>query len=899
MEAAPDDLGHTAMSGASSQPRPPGAKEIFAAAIELPKDQRRAYVEAQCAGDAQIRAAVETLLSAHDNAGEFFDGPTLEPGPATEQIPPIAEIPRTIGPYTLLQPIGEGGFGTVYMAEQQHPVRRRVAVKVIKLGMDTRQVIARFEAERQALAIMDHPNIARVIDGGATEHGRPYFVMELVRGVPITDYCDANKLTPRQRVELMVPVCQAIQHAHQKGIIHRDIKPSNVLITLHDGRPVPKVIDFGVAKAVSQRLTEKTYFTEFRQMIGTPEYMSPEQAEMSGLDIDTRTDVYSLGVLLYQLLTGLTPFDTRELRSKAYAEMQRMIREVDPPKPSTRVSSSEQLPSIAANRGIDPKQLMSSVRGELDWIVMKCLEKDRTRRYESASALAQDAMRYLADEPVMAGPISRTYRLRKLIRRHRVTVVAAGCVLVALIAGIVGTTIGLVEARRQRDDARRQRGEAEQANLNTQAVNDFLTTDLLAHANPVISQGKELTIRQVLDRASDHVAAKLGDRPLAEAAVRYTLSITYVALGQPRVALPHAQASLNIRRKHLGDEHPDTLKSMRNLAVVFQNMGRLHEAEPLFRQAIEAGLRVLSHDDTFLLRWRSDYAQTLEYLNRLDEAERLCRDVLDRRRRVLGEDHQDTLTSMHMLGSILLHQQRYDEPEGLFKQSLEKRRRILGELSPDTIVSVADTATLLHKQGKFDQAEPLYREALQKWIEVLGPNHPNTLITTQSLALCLEDLGKPEQGIAVLSDAVARASQALGDGDPVTVRARVNLGSQYFAQGKTAEAEACLRSALDGCAIAMGPDHPMTLSVLYRLGNLLAEQSRWAEAEPLARREMEASLRVNGPTHPYTVKSTQKLAEILSQLGRAEQAAALLRGLPATAPSSRPASAPVGRGGMQ
>jgi serine/threonine protein kinase/tetratricopeptide (TPR) repeat protein len=886
-----------------SEPTPPTSlprspKDIFARAIELPSQQRAAFLEQQCGNDPSLRSALEALLAADQGAGAFFAAPTvLDSTTVQESLGP--DLPDRLGPYKLLQPLGEGGFGTVYMAEQESPVRRRVALKLIKLGMDTQQVIARFEAERQALAIMDHPNIARVIDAGATPTGRPYFVMELVKGVPITDYCDANKLTPRQRVELMIPVCQAIQHAHQKGIIHRDIKPSNVLVTLHDGRPVPKVIDFGVAKAIGQRLTEKTYFTEFRQMVGTPEYMSPEQAEMSGLDVDTRTDVYSLGVVIYQLLTGLTPFEPRELRSKAYAEMQRIIREVDPPKPSTRVSASENLPSIAANRGVDPKQLTSSVSGELDWIVMKCLEKDRSRRYESASALAADVMRYLADEPVQAGPVSTSYRVKKLIRRHRVPVIAGAAVVTALIAGIIGTTLGLLEARRQRDEARRQtdearrqRAQAEQANQNTQAVNDFLTTDLLAHANPLISQGKELTIRQVLDRASETVATKLADRPLVEAAVRYTLSITYDSLGRVDLALPHAQASFDIRKKNLGDEHPDTLRSLCKLAVVLQNMGRLREAEPLYRQAVETGRRVLGPDDTFLLRWSCDYARTLQDLGRLDEAEILCRDVLARRRRVLGEEHQDTLTSMHMLGSVLLHLQRYDEAEGLFRQDLEKRRRVLGELSPDTILSIADTATLLHRQDKFDQAEPLYREALAKWIQVLGPNHPNTLITTQSLAICLESLGKPEEAIAILSDAVVRASQALGDGDSITIRARLNLGSQYFMQGRTAEAEASLRKALDDCALAIGPDHPLTLTLLFRLGDLLAKQSRWAEAEVLARREMQATLRLNGTQHPYTVKTTQKLAEVLSQLGRTEEAAALLSGLPATAHSSRPSTGP-------
>jgi WD40 repeat protein/serine/threonine protein kinase len=372
--------------------------------------------------------------------------------PPTSTSPPTidqpSECPDTqIGPYKLLQQIGEGGMGVVYMAEQTEPVQRKVALKVIKPGLDSRQVIARFEAERQALAMMDHVNIARVLDAGATESGRPYFVMELVHGVPITKYCDENRLTPRQRLELFVPVCQAIQHAHQKGIIHRDIKPSNVMVTLYDGKPVLKVIDFGVAKATEQKLTERTLFTQYGTMVGTLEYMSPEQAEMSALGVDTRSDIYSLGVLLYELLTGSTPLSSKMMKEAAYVEILRMIKEEEPPKPSTRLSdSTETLASISAQRHMELAKLTKLVRGELDWIVMKCLEKDRNRRYETASGIAADVHRYLNDEPVQACPPSVAYRLRKLVRRHKGAVLAVSLVVLALVGGIIGTTWGLIRA---------------------------------------------------------------------------------------------------------------------------------------------------------------------------------------------------------------------------------------------------------------------------------------------------------------------------------------------------------------------------------------------------------------------------------------------------------------------
>src|SRR5581483_8032799 len=423
-------------------------RDIFMLALqrEAP-EERRAYLAEACQGDKALRQGVEALLAAHERAGSFLAGPALG-GSIPDDAAPLREGPGTvIGPYKLLEQIGEGGFGVVYMAEQERPVRRKVALKILKLGLDTRQVVARFEAERQALALMDHPNIARVFDGGETASGRPYFVMELVRGVPITRYCDDNQLTPRERLELLVPACQALQHAHQKGIIHRDIKPSNVMVTLYDGKPVAKVIDFGVAKATEQKLTERTLFTQFGTMVGTFEYMSPEQAEMSALGVDTRSDIYSLGVLLYELLTGSTPLTHKRMKDAAYADILRMIKEEEPPRPSTRLSDSgEALASISANRHTEPAKLTKLVRGELDWIVMKCLEKDRNRRYESASALAADVQRYLNDEAVQACPPSAAYRFRKFARRNKAALVTASVVLAALLTGTAVATWQAVRA---------------------------------------------------------------------------------------------------------------------------------------------------------------------------------------------------------------------------------------------------------------------------------------------------------------------------------------------------------------------------------------------------------------------------------------------------------------------
>src|SRR5688572_9451793 len=448
-------------------------QEIFEQAIALPsREAREGFLLGACGQDRDLRRSVDELLAAFDDAGELDFLQTGERRPEAQTDPAdarLAERPGTvIGRYKLLEKIGEGGCGVVYMAEQDEPVRRRVALKVIKLGMDTKQVIGRFEAERQALAMMDHPNIAKVLDGGATDTGRPFFVMELVRGVRITDYCDQNNLPTNERLELFMQVCQAVQHAHQKGVIHRDIKPSNILVTQHDDVAVPKVIDFGIAKATIGQLTDATLFTAFAQFIGTPAYMSPEQAQMSGLDVDTRADIYSLGVLLYELLTGNTPFDAKELLAAGMDEMRRKIREDEPAKPSTRLSTMQaaDLTTIAKHRQADAPKLIHLVHGDLDWIVMKCLEKDRTRRYETASGLAADLKRHLNDEPVVARPPSATYRFQKAFRRNRLVFAAGTAIALALVAGIgVSTWQAAVATRSKNQALRAETQKAEEARI--------------------------------------------------------------------------------------------------------------------------------------------------------------------------------------------------------------------------------------------------------------------------------------------------------------------------------------------------------------------------------------------------------------------------------------------------
>ena len=455
--------------------RVPREKAVFVEALEIADpEQRRQFLDQACGADQALREQVEKLLALSQSAGDFFKdcAPALEPAAAdAAQVLSAAEsalepeIPETkcIGPYKLLQKLGEGGYGVVYMAEQEQPIRRRVALKIIKLGMDTKNVIARFEAERQALALMDHPNIARVLDAGATETGRPYFVMELVYGVKITDYCDQNRVSMQERLQLFIQVCNAVQHAHQKGIIHRDLKPSNIMVTMHDGVPVPKVIDFGIAKATEQRLTDKTLFTSYAQLMGTPAYMSPEQMELSGLNLDTRSDIYSLGVLLYELLTGRTPFDTTDLLKLGVEELRRTVREQEPLSPSAKLQTlnNEELTKTARRLHVEPPRLVSQLRGDLDWIVLKCLEKDRTRRYATANGLAMDIERYLHEEAVLARPPSRLYRLQKLVRRNRMVFLFGAVAVAALLLGTIISTLMFVKEREARTSEARLRREAE------------------------------------------------------------------------------------------------------------------------------------------------------------------------------------------------------------------------------------------------------------------------------------------------------------------------------------------------------------------------------------------------------------------------------------------------------
>ena len=587
--------------------QPKGEKSLFYQAIELASaEERTAYLAVACGDNERLRAEVESLLRLHGQPHSLLDAPDTA-SPTADRA--ITEAPGSIiGPYKLLEQIGEGGFGVVFMAEQTQPIPRKVALKIVKPGMDSKQVLARFDAERQALAMMDHPNIAKVLDAGTAESGRPYFVMELVRGVPLTDYCDHHQLSVRDRLELFVAICQAVQHAHQKGIIHRDLKPTNVLVTQHDGRPVVKVIDFGVAKAIDQKLTEKTLFTGFAQLIGTPLYMSPEQAEMTELDIDTRSDIYSLGVLLYELLTGSTPFDSQRLKAAAFDEMRRIIREEEPPRPSTRISTLAQqaISTVSEKRNSDPRNLSRLFQGELDWIVMKTLEKDRNRRYETASALADDIERYLHDEPVQACPPSRMYRVRKFASRYR-----AGIAIVSAFIGLfaLGTAISTwqaieaTHAKQQAKASEQQAKTSEQFALTNSrradAISEFLI-NALRSPDPA-RDGRGVTIAEVLDRTSKEVEEEFADDKRMQADLLNAIAQSYHGLGLYRESMLLYGKVQELRSSTQGTRDPGTMEAMCNYASAYERAGQFDKAISLYQEVLQIQTEQFSADDPELL----------------------------------------------------------------------------------------------------------------------------------------------------------------------------------------------------------------------------------------------------------------------------------------------------------
>ena len=841
-------------------------RNLFMDVADLPPADRGAVLGRLCAGDRALRHAVDALLDAHDSAGSFMDNPAAQAPPFPEaRLLGNEQADAWIDRYKLLHQIGEGGFGSVWMAEQREPVKRRVALKVIKLGMDTRQVIARFEAERQALAMMDHPNIARVFDAGATESGRPYFVMELVRGMPITAYCDHERLDTAQRLELFIDVCHAIQHAHQKGVIHRDIKPSNVLVTLHDTRPVPKVIDFGIAKATSAELTQHTLFTEHHQAIGTPAYMSPEQAAMSGLDIDTRSDIYALGVLLYELLTGATPFAPETSGHIGYPELLRIIREQDPKKPSTKLSSLGPSAARAAElRRVDPRRLCALLKNDLDWIAMKCLEKDRERRYESANALAEDLRRHLRDEPVTAGPPGTSYRLRKFVRRNRGRVIASAAALTLLVLGTVGTGVGLRQSIIEQRRALAAEADAELRASELEIVSAFQSAQLDA-VNPSVMGARIRS--ELLEHAGEPAGAQLE---------RYFTALNFTTIALRTLDENIFERTLRAIGEQFADQPVIRARLLHTVGVTMRDLGLIDRAVAPLTEAIE--LRTAAsgreHPDTLMSSHELGVLQLRRGSN--DEAARIFADTFQARRRALGPDHPDTLQSLYLLGIATWSLDNIQQAEQHLLEAFRGFHATLGADHPRTLALIATTDISIGVRvffgGDREEAATYYREATENLRRILGETHPDTIESMRNVATLLRTAGNPQEAEDYTRTALNLSRAGLGDEHPETINLISQMATLHWHQGRVDEAEPYLREAYETRRRVLGDRHPSTRTSLNEMASLLNRTGRLDESERLLREAIDLHRLHAGENDIRLVAHVVRLAGFLDRHGRIAEA---------------------------
>ncbi len=926
------------------------AEEVFFAALEKATPaERAAYLDKACADNPALRARVEKLLAAHPRVGDFLEPPAArgDAGPksgeakSTVSYAPTAAAGIIVaGKYKLLQKIGEGGMGEVWMADQTEPVKRRVAVKLIRVERgNSKAIVSRFEAERQAIALMDHPHIAKLLDAGITGEpggvspGSPFFVMELVKGIPLTEFCDVHKLSIPQRLDLFTQICSAVQHAHQKGIIHRDLKPTNILVESHDGKPVPKVIDFGLAKATSgMQLTEQTLFTAFGTVMGTPLYMAPEQANFNAVDVDTRADVYALGAILYELLTGTTPIARDSLKRAALDEILKLIREQEAPTPSSRLSSPGASPNVAANRQMEPDKLGRFVKGELDWIVMKALAKERDRRYETANGFAKDIERFLNHEPVQAGPPTAAYRMTKFVRRNRGPVIAGSLVLFALLMGMAGTTWGLFEAKWQAAIARAETTEKEKARLaeaaraegerrakldaqaaeklagerlvqvNAEkkkteaekqvalAVRDFLQHKLLGQANVEFQADALLgagglatdalenpTIRELLDRAAkeltpDKIDTSFPQQPLVQAAILQTVGRTYMGVGEYDRAIGFLQRSLALYRQHLGPNDANTLSSMSNLATAYDFAGKLDLSLPLCQETLKLKIAKLGPDHLNTLIGMANLAAAYERAGKVDLALPLAEEALKLFKSKFGPGNPNTLSSMNLLALVYDSAGKQSRVLPLLEETLKLRRVKLGPDHPATLLSMNNLAAAYEAGGKLDIALSLHEEALKLTKAKLGPEHPTTLLGLNNIARVYIRAGKPDLAVPLLLEALKISKAKLGPDHPTTLLSMNNLAQAYSAADKRDLALPLTEEVLKLAKNKFGPGHRKTLTAMNNLAMAYLTAGKTDLALPLSKEILELSKAKLGPDHPDTLLAMGNLVSVYKAAGKLGQA---------------------------
>jgi serine/threonine protein kinase/tetratricopeptide (TPR) repeat protein len=846
-------------------------ESIFSAALD--KDTpalRTAFLEGACGVDAGLRSKVDALLEAHREAGDFLDAPAVRATGGRLERGTVEKSGTMIGPYKLLQLIGEGGMGAVYMAEQERPVRRRVALKIIKLGMDTKRVIARFEAERQALAMTDHPNIAKVLDAGATETGRPYFVMELVRGISLTDYCDRNQLTTAERLELFTQVCNAVQHAHQKGLIHRDLKPSNVMVTLHDSKPVPKVIDFGIAKAMHQRLTEKTIFTEYGQFIGTPIYMSPEQAEMSGLDVDTRSDIYSLGVILYELLTGKTPVDADLLKEATYGEIQRIIREDEPAIPSTRVTRlGDETNSVARNRRTECANLSRLFRGDLDWIVMRAMEKDRTRRYDTAQALGDDVHRHMRNEPVLAGPPSAIYKIRKFVRRNRLAVMGGSLAAGAVLIGLSLAVLGFLQARTERDDAEAAR---KQANLEAQrssAISTYLQEKLVA-VDPRKQANAETSVQQVLEEGR----ALFGDDHAIVAGVLYSWATNLRVADRHEAAVDALVEALELYRRAYGSKHASVAIARSALAEALAENGEYAKAEEQGRAALDLQREIFGAESLMV-------AESLDRLTRATRSsdsggrtrdiQTMWAETVAAYRAALGPQHHETVTQICRFGSWLHERGLFEAASPLLDEGVRLGREVL-PVRGDTFFSALTSLTNLRFiQGESQSAKKLSLELIDVTRERLGPTSPRLVTELSSYGLMLFTNNEIDEAIAILDQSVELARRVLPAGDPARLQALDYLTRALINLDDLTRAKLAYKETLENASLCWGEESSTYIQAQAGYGMWLKSIGELDQARTALYRVWTLSRGVFPPGDVVMTRAQESLIELMKLVPAQQQ----------------------------